>query len=574
MHPAAGVGRRIDVRIGLELSGLQSASRYRGIGRYVLSLVTTLLGRDPTQQYVLYAQDGMPLDLIPDAPNASLQLVRPDRNRGESTLLDALGRVARSNPDRLDVLAILNPLEMCASRELPAKPLNGLAMVAVVYDLIPFLFRDRCMPDPSYAARFYRRLRPLRRYDALLAISESTRTDCLAVLNLPTARVIDISSASDGTFFIPDRSDPMPEASHEALHSLGIDRPFVLAVGVGDDRKNATGLADAFARLPRAVRASHQLVLAGGLGESARRDLHDHLHRLGIAREAVLAGRVSDEALRVLYQRCAAFVFPSWYEGFGLPILEAMHCGAAVIAGANSSLIEAVGDAGLLADADDPDAIAEQLRRVLTDHTLANSLRELAPAHAASFTWERTADRTLEALQRTGGPRPARPKVAATRSRVALLAPPGERHRGDAERLVAELARSGAVDVFHEAGKVPHRTLGSPEHGAHDHRIFPRLAAILHYRAILDPWGQADRHPFLAEALDGFAGPVLGPGKGDARPGEVDLGAYAARVDQLTRERWIHAEPPGSPWKGPHARDSSATERAIPHHPGPEVSSR
>ena len=133
--------------------------------------------------------------------------------------------------------------------------------------------------------------------------------------------------------------------------------------------------------------------------------------------QLVLTDWLSDKALRLLYQRCAAFVFPSMYEGFGLPILEAMHCGAPVIAGNNSSQIEVVGDAGLLFNVADAGELAGHLARLLEEPDRAREMGERAVVQARRFSWEATADKTLEVL--TGSPPPeptARPRPGRRRA--------------------------------------------------------------------------------------------------------------------------------------------------------------
>ena len=140
---------------GSRCSGPSPRSRNRGIGRYTRNLAATLLARDPTNEYVLYCQDGLPTDQIPTAPNAVIRLLRPDPARGETTLAHAMERLTETNPDGLDVLLLLNPLEMAPGYDLPAKPLNGLKMAAVVYDLIPLIFQEEYFPvrgRSAYAA--------------------------------------------------------------------------------------------------------------------------------------------------------------------------------------------------------------------------------------------------------------------------------------------------------------------------------------------------------------------------------------------------------------------------------------
>ena len=182
---------------------------------------------------MLYCREGLPTDQIPTAPNAVTRPLRPDPARGETTLAHVMERLAETNPDGLDVLLLLNPLEMALGYDLPAKPLNGLKMAAVVYDLIPLIFQEEYFPwpGPECVRRYFQGLNRLRSYDALLAISEATRSDFLSLLGLSPDRVVTIGTASDGRFFVPDRTEPMPEESRTLLRVLGITRPFVFSVG-------------------------------------------------------------------------------------------------------------------------------------------------------------------------------------------------------------------------------------------------------------------------------------------------------------------------------------------------------
>ena len=192
------------------------------------------------------------------------------------------------------------------------------------------------------------------------------------------------------------------------MRVLGITRPFVYSVGTVEYRKNLWGVIEAFAMLPVELRRAHQLVLTYALSGPDRDRARQYAHDRGVADQlVVVTDRVADTVLRVLYQQCAAFVFPSSYEGFSLPILEAMHCGAPVVAGKNSSQIEVVGDAGLLFNVANPGELAAQLVRVLDDAGRSRELRERAVVQAQSFRWEQTADKALDALTRPHVPEPA-----------------------------------------------------------------------------------------------------------------------------------------------------------------------
>ena len=166
---AARIGAKAGLRIGIEMFGTQSASRNRGIGRYTRNFVAALLARDSDNEYVLYCREGLPTDHIPKAPNAITRQLRPDPARGEATLAQVMEHLAETNPDGLDVLLVCNPLAMDLGFEIPAKPLNGLKMAAVAYDLIPLIFQEEYFPGPEWVRSYVQGLTRLRSYDALLA---------------------------------------------------------------------------------------------------------------------------------------------------------------------------------------------------------------------------------------------------------------------------------------------------------------------------------------------------------------------------------------------------------------------
>jgi glycosyltransferase involved in cell wall biosynthesis len=166
-------------------------------------------------------------------------------------------------------------------------------------------------------------------------------------------------------------------------------RPFVLSVAGADPTKNVDTLVEAFGRLPGPVREAHDLMLVGDFRR--RPEVRARAAELGVEKQTLFPGVVNDDRLIALYRQAAAFVFPSRYEGFGLPVLEAMACGCPVISSNASSLPEVTGDAALLVEPSDVEGFAKALQRVLTDSDLARELCTRGPARAAQFSWDRTA---------------------------------------------------------------------------------------------------------------------------------------------------------------------------------------
>ena len=496
--------------IGIDMLGVQSpGSRGRGIGRLSSSVVAQLLGLDPSVHYVLYAHEGLPTDEFPTAPNATRVVLRREPERGETRLSHVMGRLARENPEGLDALLVLSPFELHEGYGTPPKPLRDLTLAAIVYDLIPFRYQERYLTDPGPAAEIHRRLEGLRHYDVLLAISEATRDDFRSMLGLAPGRAVNIGAACDAGTFGVDRAAIPPASLRRKLHNHGITGSFIYCVSNFAYHKNVHRLIDAFALLPGRIRRSHHLLLTcGGTpedAEAARR----HAHARGVGDRFVLSGPMNDEELRLLYQRCAVFCFPSLYEGFGLPLLEAMHCGAPVVAGNNSSQVEVVGDAGLLVNAADASDVAEKLTRILTNPALAADLGARARERAATFSWRRTAERTFEALtavvRRKSAHRTRSDRAQeSTRPRLAVFSPFPPKKSGISDytaRLIEYLKPTYAIDLYHDSGYVPEPALKCSDFAAYDHRLFDRNAAILDYRAVLYQMGNSWYHNFLYETM-------------------------------------------------------------------------
>ena len=225
--------------------------------------------------------------------------------------------------------------------------------------------------------------------DWIVAISQASREDYLTFFpSFPEDRVRVVHPCSRFTRF-PDEPGTRPAS----LRDLVADR-FWLCVGTVEPRKNQRRLAEAYASHARSVADPMPLVMAGGRGWLME-DFASHLEQLGVADRVRLAGYVSDEELVWLYRNCYANLFPSLFEGFGLPILEGMQFGAATIASDNTSIPEVTGDAALLLPAEDVDAWACALTELHRDPARRARLSELARRRAEVFDWKRSAAQML-----------------------------------------------------------------------------------------------------------------------------------------------------------------------------------
>ncbi|MGD0999510.1 MAG: glycosyltransferase family 1 protein [Candidatus Brocadiia bacterium] len=267
--------------------------------------------------------------------------------------------------------------------------------LATIYDLVPLLF-PQWLPEEVRAA-----LRPTfrfaRRCAAVIAISENTRQDLHRRMRVPLDRIHVVPLAADEVF----APAPDPARVRERLAPLGLaDRPFLLYAGTLEPRKNVPGLIRAYARLrSQSPESAPLLVLAGTKGWGYE-PIFQEIERLGLANEARHLDAPDDAALAALMNAALALVYPSFYEGFGLPPLEAMACGCPVITSNNSSLPEVVGDAAIQVDPRDEPALAQAMQAVITRPELRASLRERGLARARLFSWDRVARETLNVYAR------------------------------------------------------------------------------------------------------------------------------------------------------------------------------
>lgn len=280
-------------------------------------------------------------------------------------------------------------------------PTRRACLVLTVHDLIPWVLPE-IAPGASTAhpmhARYLRYAGPaLQRAAAVIAVSESTRRDLLTRFPLAPERVVVVPYGVSARF----RPLPPEECAPVLARYALAEQPYLLFVGRIEQRKNVGRLLAAFARLRRAG-LPHRLVIAGTPGRGEPLDaLYDQMAALGPA--VIQLDYVAHDDLPALYNGATALVWPSLYEGFGMPPLEALACGTPVVTSAVASLPEVVGDAGLLVDPTSVEAIAAAIERVVNDAVLRQTLRARGLERAQRFTWARAAQQTLEVYRRVAG---------------------------------------------------------------------------------------------------------------------------------------------------------------------------
>jgi len=428
------------VKIAIDLQACQSpGSRQRGIGRYSLELARALVrnrGEHRLHFLLNAAFDDVEASLRETlAPNAEAtfeqyQLVHLEgtqglRRRALQRVNDEIlnWRYACADAEALHVSSVFEGWfdgEEHVSGRLADVP--AALKSATLYDLIPLLFPDRHLPRasrPDYLAR----VGLFHQCDVIFAISESARADAMRLLGIPAERIVNIRAASGPTFSSRSYISPGERAALLARH--GMAQRFILYSGGNDPRKNVDFLLRAYAGLPPEVRAQVQLAVVCALHAEERLVLERRIAELGVTQQVILTGFVPDTELDLLYNVCDLFVFPSLYEGFGLPVLEAMSCGACVIASSTSSMPEIVGCSDALFDPTDLAELTRLIQGLLAAPDRRRELAEHGLARSREFSWDKVAQTMLGALEEAHARRATVPRSMAIqgRPRVALFAP-------------------------------------------------------------------------------------------------------------------------------------------------------
>ena len=364
-----------------------------GLGRYCRGLIEGIGRVDRENRYEILMPDES--YRFPERPNVRYRLVRFPvfkRRFWEQTVPFMAGAH--------DLLHF--PYDSCVAWK-------RAKFVTTVHDVKPLLF-------PSLAQR--RNVNSLleeaivgdkwNRIDHVVTDSQCSKRDIMAHLRVPESRLTVVYPGIDLERFRPagaaqvkaEVEGKMGSSARpiSTLTSSLTFRPFILSVAGADPTKNVETLVEAFGRLPQPVRDAHDLVLVGDFRR--RPELRERAAALGIEKQTRFPGVVDDDRLIELYQQASLFVFPSRYEGFGLPVLEAMACGCPVISSNASSLPEVAGDAALLIDPSDVEGLAKAMQRVLSDPALSADLRARGPIRAAQFTWDRTAREMVDVYRK------------------------------------------------------------------------------------------------------------------------------------------------------------------------------
>jgi glycosyltransferase involved in cell wall biosynthesis len=381
------------MRIGINAVFLQHPTT--GSGQHLLNLLRGLDACDNKNEYVLLSPR------FPHAYAADPQLGRNFQNveafgaiarlgeNAEKLWWEQVGLVWASMKERVDLLHSpywANPL---------ASP---VPTVVTIHDVIQFVL-------PQYRWRKMSRMyywlvsRAARRARAIIAVSECSKKDIVNLLGIPPERIFVIGNAVDESF------RPISDSWQLAAvrERYGIEPEYMLYFGGFDLRKNVHRIIQAYLRMPTEVRQRYQLVIAGRLhllGHPLYPDPRPMVRELGQEDRIIFTGQIREQDKAPLYSGATLFAFPSLYEGFGMPVLEAMACGTPVVTSNLSALPEVVGDAGVLVDPYSVEAICEAMAELLCDPARRRNLGQAARERSRGFTWREVAEKTVSVYGR------------------------------------------------------------------------------------------------------------------------------------------------------------------------------
>jgi glycosyltransferase involved in cell wall biosynthesis len=377
-------------KVLLDMSPLDTPSRLRGVGQYVIGLA---MGLQELQEQgklgftvdglACYDEDGRPTGT--DSLSYRGSLVHPDRFDRDSYVRRKLNGLARAAQLRgAHLLHVTEPEPLVRDVKVP--------LVLTCYDLIPLVLHKQYLGRAPWKrplrhrkdAAYYRKAR------RIITISESTKRDLIQYLDI-NEDIIDVTypGVDHIRYQVGSRTD---DERARIMAKYGLSRPFILYLGAFDPRKNVQLLVRAF--VDAKLTKDFDLVLAGAMHYKDKAKLTKLVDSLGLSSVTRMIGFVDDADVAAIYRACHVHVFPSEYEGFGLPVAEAMACGAPTITTTATSLPEVAGDGACLVPANDEEALAVELKTLSIDDGRRARLRVQGPKASARFCWRECARQT------------------------------------------------------------------------------------------------------------------------------------------------------------------------------------
>ncbi len=510
------------VNLILDIQAFQDELQFeRGIPRYIREHSRALMNIHPVYAFSLNPRRIAPRDL-------------PQEILLSGKVAWGSGRLLRTAASTGQIVYhAMSPFEHQPDDTIYPWPLarEGAFVIMTLYDLIPFLRQDLYLSDSETRRAYLARVDLLKFADLLLAISDSARNDAIRLLGVNPDKVVTIGTGVSSLF----NKREGRENDTELCRKIPVSREFIFTVLGDDARKNLDGLLAAYRRLPAPLRDKYQLVVGGKFSAEAIAQTLRRTNTEDLRADIVFPGYVSDQSMRALYRSAALFVFPSFHEGFGLPVAEAISCGAPAVFSRIPALLEILDSPDASFDPHSAEAMAQVIERALEEPAFARRLQDAGDSVAQNFTWSAVAEKTVDAVsarlpqQRRMAP----PPKPSQRLALGFIGPFPPVRSGIADynyRICAELAKHADVTAFYTwdsdpgllihldlAGMYPIPALGHTVTPHYFDRLIYTFGNSTHHFESFEAFGRWSGVLWLHDVtLSGFYF-VYGAHKGDAR---------------------------------------------------------
>ncbi|MBI3008564.1 MAG: glycosyltransferase family 4 protein [Candidatus Omnitrophica bacterium] len=375
------------MKIGIDIRSM--AGEKTGIGRYTENLIQGLASCDEVNAYLLYCF------FFKSFRKKVAGISLPDGKRFSFVAKNIPGVVLRYlwNAEIFKIDKLIGNVDILLLPELEIPPVNHEKIVSVIHDVIPLISEKWHTRESARSiGKFIKRA--VNRADMVITVSNHTKQDLIQMTGIKEEKVR-VTYEGICPFY---RKMVSRDCNGLLKRKYGIEDRFILFTGTIEPRKNLAALFKAYSLLKNERKVPHKLIVVGKKGWMYK-DIFETVNRLGISEDVLFTGYVPDEELVLLYNAADLFVYPSFYEGFGLPPLEAMACGTPVITSNTSSLPEVVGDAGIMVDPHDVNGLASAMERVLYDEALRERMTADGLERAKLFSQENMARATLKVLE-------------------------------------------------------------------------------------------------------------------------------------------------------------------------------
>ena len=513
------------MRIGIEYRVLSAGINiHRGMGRYTQQQLREVLRIDTQNEYILFcpphADQSLILPEIRSAPNVSIARVAipksPTATNGDPTSagLENVLRYAEEFQSwvyhqHVDVYHATTPFVLTDDILLH---FDACPMIATYYDAIPMMFPHSYLPKNGSAThRYFMAYSLFSEARRLIAISQSARQDAVNYLGFPAGRIDVAYPIADPCFH--DLPESVVLSRLERLRaSLKLPDHFIMTVTHLHRSKNLETLLAAYSLVSPTLRRQLPLVITCHFTDGEREHVRALAAEHGVADNVIATGYVTEDELVALYNAATIVIHPSLYEGFGLPVLEALCCGTPVITTTASSLPEVGGGAAVLVDPDDVRGFADTIEGLYSDPMRRSAMRQLGHEHAKKFSPTQLAENTLETYRKAAAPPAAFLGSVQPRPRVALWTPLPPQRTGIADYvadlLLEQLSKAYDIEIFVDDGCLPSTSLLT-RYAIYNYRAFERRHATEPFDTVIYQLGASPFHLYMYEPLQKTPGIVV-----------------------------------------------------------------